>query len=226
MRDNTEPAAGRVRSEYLWLSLMIAGSIAWWFEAYLLRGYTFLSEAGQMLWVDWILARKALFAGGGISEWNPYVLFGVDWAGREAFLNPLNVGGLVGRLLPGDKFSFMGSTMLFLTLMGASMYVFLRSLALRPAFARIGAVVYLLAPKWVDDGYHGPRFIVGYAMLPLMLMLTVRMHAAGFRRRLHFLIFAVLIALTYLGLGAPFLLIQAYLVAPFFAGAECPGQCS
>lgn len=211
-----DPAKRRVSSEYVWCALTIVGSIAWWFSPYLLRGYTFLSESGQMLWVDWVLARKVLFADGAISEWNPYVLFGVDWAGREAFLNPLNAGGLVGRLLPGDKFSFMGATMLFLALMGVSMYAFLRTLAIRPAFARIGTVLYVFAPKWADDGYHGPRFIVGYAILPLTLLLIVRMRAAGFRTRLHFVVFAVLVALTYLGLGAPFLVIQAYLVASFF----------
>lgn len=195
---------------------MILGSLAWWFSPYLLHGRTFISEAGQMLWADWVLGRRLLFTDGGISEWNPSVLFGVDWVGREAFLNPLNLGALVGYLLPGDKFAFMASTMLFLALMGVSMYAFLRALAIRPAFARIGTVIYLLAPKWVDDGYHGPRFVVGYAILPLTLLLIVRMREAGFRMFTHFVLFAALVSLTYLGLGASFLVIQAYLVATFF----------
>ena len=106
--------------------------------------------------------------------------------------------------------------MLFLALMGVSNFAFLRALGIRPALAAIGTAVYLLAPKWVDDGYHGPRFIIGYAILPLVLMLILRMYAASFRQGWHFVVFAVLVSLTYLGIGAPFLLIQAYLVAPFF----------
>jgi hypothetical protein len=202
--------------QYLWFVLVVVLSIAVWFSSYLLYGHTFISEAGQMLWADWVMARRILFANGTISEWNPYVLFGVDYIGREAFLNPLNLGTLAGDLLPGDKFSFMAVTMAFLALMGLSNYAFLRSIDIRPPFAAIGASVYLLAPKWADDAYHGPKFIVGYAMLPLVLMLVVRMYASRFRNVFQFVAFAVLVSLTYLAIGAPFLLIQAYLVAPFF----------
>lgn len=204
------------RREYAVCLGILLASLAGWFSPYLLRGYTFLHSNGHLLWVDWVLARKVLFSDSGISEWNPYVLFGVDWVGREAFLNPLNLGSLVGYLLPGDKFSFMAATLLFLTGMGLSMYTFLRALAIRPAFARIGTIVYLLASKWADDAYHGPRFVAGYAVLPLLLLLILRMHATGFRYLRHFVIFGALISLDYLGLGASFLLMQAYLVGPFF----------
>ncbi len=204
------------RHEYIVCLLVVLFSLAWWFSPYLLHGHTFLSEAGQMLWADWVIARKIVLNGNGVSEWNPYILFGVNYVGREAFFHPLNLGALAGHLILGDKFSFMAVTLMSLAVMGMGMYVFLRSLAIRPAFARIGAVVYLLAPKWTDDGYHGPHFVVGYAILPFILLLIFRMYAARFRKLSHFVALAVLEALMYLAIGAAFTVIQLYLTGSFF----------
>ena len=206
----------KTRRHDVWTMVTIVGSLVLWFLPYLRHGYMFLSEAGQMLWADWLMSRRMFFAFEDPSEWNPYVLFGINWAGVEAFYNPLNVGSLVGVLIPGDKFAFMLVTAAFLGLMGFAIYLFLRALRIRPAFARIGLVVYLLAPKWLDDVYHGPRFVVGYAVLPLILLLILRMYAARFRSFLHFIVLALLGSVSYLGLGAAFGLIQLYVIASFF----------
>ncbi|MEW6530027.1 MAG: YfhO family protein [Thermodesulfobacteriota bacterium] len=202
---------------YLWCALAVCLSIGVWFADYIIYGYTFLSEAGQMLWADWVMARNLLTAPGSTAQWNPWILLGVNYGGREAFLNPYNLGTLLGLVFSDDKFAFMGLTMFFLAAMGFTMFAFLRSLGTDTVYALVGVVMYTLAPKWVDDAYHGPRFIISYALLPILMLLIKAAYDAGFRRFRHFVGIAVCVALMYLSTGAPFLLMNAYLFVAFFA---------
>ncbi len=194
----------------------IAFSLLLWFSPYLANGDTFVLSATATNYVDFGMARKLLVQSGGTAEWNPFILFGVNWVGREAFMNPLKLSTFLGYLIPDDKTSFVLVTIAAFASMGIAMYVFLRALAIRPSFARIGMVIYLLAPKWTDDGYHGPMFVVGYAFTPLAMLVVLRMYEARFRHFTHFLVLGVLGSLIYLSIGASFVIMQAYLIITFF----------
>lgn len=194
----------------------IGVSLLLWFSPYLVSGDTFVLSETSTNYVDFGMARKLLVQTSGTAEWNPYILFGVNWVGREAFMNPLKLSTFLGYLIRDDKTAYVLVTIAAFASMGIAMYVFLRALNIRPSFARIGMVIYLLAPKWTDDGYHGPMFVVGYAFTPVAMLVVLRMYEAKFRHFAHFLVLGVLFSLIYLSIGASFFIMQAYLIIPFF----------
>ena len=205
------------RQEYAACLVTIIVSLALWFSPYWVKGDTFVLAETATNFVDFAMARQLFVQDGGTAEWNPYILFGVNWVGREAFMNPLKLSTFLGYLISDDKMSYVLLTVAAFAAMGIAMYVFLRALIIRPSYARIGMAVYLLAPKWTDDGYHGPMFVVGYAFTPLVMLLILRMYATRFRDFRHFFLLAVLGSLIYLSLGASFSIMQGYLILPFFS---------
>lgn len=172
-----------------------------------------------MLVSDWAMARHLISR--GTLGWNPYVLFGVDYAGREAFIHPLNIGTLAGLFIQNEKHAFMIPTIVIWGMMGFSMYVFLRKMEIDHIYALIGVAMYMLAPKWVDDGYHGPRFIIGYAILPFLMLTMYKMRQSAYAAPHHYLWMAVLVSLMYLGVGAPFLLMSVYLFGSYYIYNVC-----
>jgi hypothetical protein len=202
-------------SEWVSFFMVYELSLFFWFKDFFLRGYTFMSEAQHNLWADWVVSRKLLWETGG-SEWNPYAHFGIDFVGREALFNPHNIGISLNDLFPNPDSGFVILTLLFLTLMGLSMYCLLRDLEAGHLCALLGALIYGLAPKWVDEGHHGPLFVVGYAMSPFLLLLIVRMYKNRFSKFSHYVVMAVILAVMYLGYGGPNLVIAFYLFGPFF----------
>jgi len=191
-------------------------SLGLWFKDYLLRGYTFISEANQMNWVDWQIQRRLLYHLSDLG-WNPDILFGVNYMGREGFMNPLNLGNFVGLLFKDAKTGLMAGTMLVLMAMGVSMYLFLRSLRISHPWALLGMAMYMLCPKWIGDAYHGPRgFIVGYALLPWAVRLLLRMGQHRFENVRDFVLLGAILALLYLSLGAVFTIMLCNFLAALF----------
>jgi len=162
------------------------------------------------------MSRGLVLNHGGVGEWNPYVLFGINYVGREAFYNPIRVPRLVGLLFPDDKTGFIVLTMLFLWLMGIFMYLFLRKIDIKHECALIGGCIYMLAPKWVSEAYHGPYFVFGLALLPLIMLHIYQMYKSKFKKFHQYILLSVLVALMYLCIGAAFLNLYSYLFIPFF----------
>jgi len=162
------------------------------------------------------MARQAFENPSGVGEWNPFVLFGVNFVGREAFLHPYSVGKLFGFFFSDPKQGIVLVTLIFLAAMGLSIFILMRKLEIRTPCALIGVAMYMLAPKWADDGYHGPIFIIAYAALPLILVVILNMYEHGFRLVRHYVQLAALAAVAYLGAGAWVLVVCGYIFVSFF----------
>lgn len=202
--------------QYCETIIVIVVSICIWFRDYLFRGYTFISGAQQNLFVEWVMSHNLLHCY-GIVQWNPIVLFGEDYVGREAFFNPLRIINLIGLIFPDSGKAFILITMVFIGLMGFFMYIFLRELKIEHLPSLIGATIYMMVPKWVDEGYHGPYFVIAFALLPCICLLIHRMYDTGFKHVKHFVLFSFIVALIYLSVGAQFLILLSYLFLPYFA---------
>ena len=201
--------------EYAAASAFLLSILSIRFWNYFTKGYTFIVDSAQMQWVDWCIAREAFYHHSG-HLWNSALFFGVNVGGREAAFHPLALPILLSLPISDHKTSYVMMTFVFLWGMGWGMYHLLRTLDIHHHYALAGSLLYMMAPKWIEDIYigacGGPRQSLAYAVLPWVILAV---------SRCHYLRLGIFMAAIYLSVGASFTMMLSYLIGSYWIYSRC-----
>lgn len=188
----------------------------WWLPAFT-QGFLPFDEWAYMLpWSDWMTDRDYLVHENIVPEWNPRLVMGVNYIGRDPFNNPLSLGNLFAGLFADPRTEWLFATFFFLTIFSLGTFCHLRSLGISVFFSTLGAALIVIYPKWQDEMYHGPgKFIAAYCMVPWIALLLPDLFRRGPRLSV-FVLFGFIFACMFLGSGAWVTILCGYLLVPYF----------
>ena len=200
---------------FILLIFFVAVFFLWWYP-FIFSNKTPLNELGySLIWGDWLSDKLFLVQKHIVPEWNPNYVLGVNYIGRDAFNNPLSLGNVFKFIIPDSKSEWLIGLFFYMGIMVFGMFVFLKSFDISDAPAMLGAVLFLLYPKFIEEMYHGPgKFVAAYSVLP-WIMYTIRKMFKDKPVLPDFLLLGLLGAIVLCGSGGYVTLCLFYLIIPW-----------
>lgn len=188
-----------------------------WHSPYFINDWLPLTEKSHATnWSDWLADRHFIESGEELPEWNPNNAFGVNYVGRDPFMNMYSFVNISKFIFTNPKSEWMFGIFLYLAIFGFGVYFFLRQNSVSHFVALMGATLIIIYPKWLDDLTHGQgKFITAYCTIPWILLITQKIFTSG-PKWVYFVILGVLGGVIFTGSGGWVSIIVSYIIVPYF----------